>query len=103
MKARLETRSTATARDAGAALSFASSRSLRARITRGAPSQTVSDIPGRYRLPWVAARRRRYHIRKTPKAPRSMGALRAAEMASASTVRVWGGSITPSSQSRAEP
>ena len=43
------------------------------------------------------------HIRKTPNLPRSMGALRAAEMASASTVRVWGGSITPSSQSRAEP
>lgn len=47
--------------------------------------------------------RRAPYMRKTPNWPRSMGALRAAEMASASTVRVWGGSITPSSHSLAEP
>ena len=62
------------------------------RTPRRCPS-TIRNDPGRPDT----------HIRKTPNLPRSMGALRAAEMASASTVRVWGGSITPSSQRRADP
>jgi hypothetical protein len=41
------------------------------------------------------------YIRKTPKRVGSIGALRLAEIASASTIRVSAGSIMPSSHSRA--
>ncbi len=41
------------------------------------------------------------HIRNTPNVVRSTGALRHAERASASTMRVSAGSMMPSSQSRA--
>ena len=41
------------------------------------------------------------HIRKTPNWVASTGALRAAEIESASTIRVSAGSMMPSSQSRA--
>ena len=41
------------------------------------------------------------YIRKTPKRVSGMGALRVADIASESTLRVSAGSITPSSQSRA--
>ena len=42
------------------------------------------------------------HIRNTPKRVSGMGAFRAAEMPSASTLRVSEGGITPSSHSRAD-
>ena len=41
------------------------------------------------------------YIRKTPNFVSAIGALSDAEMASASTSRVWAGSMTPSSHSRA--